>query len=178
MWVDILFLAVAGYAYYRGHHAGIIRTVLMAIAAVVALLLSMRFADHTTGLLQDIFASDHPLFFLPGFLLSFILVIVLIRWLGSLTEKGLGTIRLNIVNRVVGGVLFATGATITLSTLLGLIDRTSLIPDTTKTHSMTWPLLMMVPAQAARTYTAIRPVLDNFVDDTREVLEHTHQENR
>lgn len=178
MWLDILFLLIAGYAFYRGYNAGILRTVMMAISVVLALLLSMRYAGHVTALLQDLFSSENPLFFLPGFLLTFVLVIALIRWLAGLLEKGLGAIRLNILNRAVGGMLYATGATIVLSTLLGLVDRTDIIPVTTKDHSMTWPLLMTVPDQAARAYAGLRPVFMGFLDDTREVLEQTHQEER
>jgi membrane protein required for colicin V production len=178
MWLDILFLIVAGYAFYRGYNAGIIRTVLMVISVLVALILSMRYAGHTTTLLQDVFRSENPLIFLPGFLLTFVLVIALIRWLAGLLEKGLGAIKLNILNRGVGGLLYATGATIALSTLLGLVDRTDIIPATSKDHSMTWPLLMTVPDQAARAYADLRPVFDDFLDDTREVLERTHDGER
>lgn len=178
MWLDILFLLVAGYAFYRGYNAGILRTMMMVISILVALLLSMRFAGHATALLQDMFGSDNPILFLPGFLLTFVLVIALIRWLAGLLEKGLGAIRLNVLNRAVGGTLYATGATIVLSTLLGLVDRTDIIPATTKDHSMTWPLLMTVPDQAARAYADLRPIFTGFLDDTREVLERTHEEER
>lgn len=176
MWIDIVFLLMAGYAFYRGYQAGIIRVVLLGVSVLIALLLAMRFAGPVTVLLQDLFRSDHSLFFLGGFLLTFLIVIGLIRWTGGLLEKGLGAVRLNVVNKGVGGLLFATGATLILSTLLGLLDKADIIPQEAKRHSMTWGLLATVPEQAVRAYEGVRPILADFWDETRDAIESNHEE--
>ena len=56
MWIDIAFLVIAGYAFYRGYKAGIIRTVFMIVSVLVGLLVSMRFAAEVTAILQNLFS--------------------------------------------------------------------------------------------------------------------------
>ncbi len=178
MWLDILFLIVAGYAFYNGYTAGIIRTVFFAASILIGLLVSMRYAGKVTAILQDIFNSDNALVFLLGFLLTFLLVIGLIRWLATGLEKLLGTVKLNFVNKGVGGLLYATLGTIILSTLLGLLDKATVISEESKNHSITWPLLATVPDQAKIAYQHIQPIFKGFWSDTKEVLEKNHEEGQ
>lgn len=178
MWLDILFLIIAGYAFYKGYNAGIIRTVFLAFSILLGLLVSMRYAGKATQILQDLFNSESALFFLLGFLLTFLLVIGLIRWLATVIEKLLGTVKLNVVNRAVGGLLYAAVGTIILSTLLGLLDKVSVISEESKSNSMTWPLLATVPDQAKIAYKSLQPIVKGFWSDTKEVLEKTHEDSR
>lgn len=170
MWVDLLFLALGGFAFWKGYQAGIIRMALLVISMVLGLLLAMRMAAPVQEVLQDLFTSDNPLIYLLGFLLSFLLVIGLFRWIAILLENALGTARLGLLNHVVGGLLYATAATLVLSTALALADRGFGIADETVNASFTWPLLAAVPDQVAQTWSVVQPVLTEFWQGTTEAL--------
>jgi uncharacterized membrane protein required for colicin V production len=171
MWVDLLFLAIGGFAFWKGYQAGIIRMTLLVISMVLGLLLAMRMAAPVQEVLQDLFTSDNPLIYLLGFLLSFLLVIGLFRWIAILLENALGATRLGILNHLVGGLLYATAATLVLSTVLALVDRGFGISDETVNASFTWPLLAAVPDQVAQTWSAIHPILTEFWHGTAEALD-------
>lgn len=176
MWLDILFLMVAGYAFYRGYQAGILRTVVWIVGVSVALLVTMRFAGVTTRGLEAMLDSEAPLLFLVGFLLTFILVIAVVRWTGRLLENILGALNMGILNRGTGGVLFATLATILLAIVLGTVDRMEWLPERSKAESKTWPILVTVPDQASLAYSNMQPLLASLYTDARKNLEEAHSE--
>lgn len=171
MWIDITFLIIAGFAFYKGYNAGIIKTVLWIVSVLVAMIVTMRYAGEVTNLLQEITSSDNPFIFLLAFFLTFVLVISIIRWGGSMIEKFLGQVRLNFFNRYIGGIMYALLATILYSSVLGLFDQMTWIKPAAKDHSMTWPLLAAVPKEAGKAYDGLKPIFGEFVEETTEMIE-------
>ncbi len=171
MWIDITFLAIAGFAFYKGYHAGIIKMVFTIVSVLIGLLIAMRFAAEVTAGLQRVFHTQHPLLFLVGFLVTFLLVMWLVRWLAKKLEGILESIKLNFINELQGGILYALLATIVLASALGLINRAGFISPESREKSMTWPLLEMVPGQAQVAYTKLKPVFNKFWNDSKEAIE-------
>lgn len=170
MWIDIIFLTIAGFAFYKGYHAGIIKTVFTVVSILIGLLVSMRFAAEVTAGLQRVFNTQHPLLFLVGFLTTFLVVMWLVRWLARKLEGFLETIKLNFINEIQGGILYALLATIILASALGLINRAGLISPETREKSMTWPLLEIVPSQAQVAYAKLKPVFNKFWNDSKDAI--------
>lgn len=175
MWIDISFLVIAGFAFYKGYHAGIIKTVFTIVSILIGLLVSMRFAAEVTAGLQNVFNTQHPLLFLVGFLVTFLGVLWLVRWLARKLEQLLQSIKLNFINELQGGFLYALLATIVLSSTLGLINRAGFIPMEHKEKSLTWPLLETVPEQARIAYTKLKPVFSKFWDDSKKAIDGGYQ---
>lgn len=171
MWIDITFLTIAGFAFYKGYHAGIIKMVFTIVSILIGLLIAMRFAAEVTGGLQRVFNTQHPLLFLVGFLVTFLLVMWLVRWLARKLEDFLETIKLNFINELQGGILYAILATIILASALGLINRAGLISTESREKSMTWPLLEIVPGQAQVVYTKLKPVFNKFWNDSKKAID-------
>lgn len=176
MWIDILFLIIAGFAFYKGYHAGIIKTVFTVVSVLIGLLISMRFAAEVTAGLQNVLNTQHPLLFLAGFLVTFLVVMWLVRWLAKKLEGFLETINLNFINEIQGGVLYALLATIILASALGLINRGGMISPESREKSITWPMLEMVPGQAQVVYTKLKPVFKKFWNDSKEAIDGAPEE--
>ncbi len=177
MWIDITFLTIAGFAFYKGYHAGIIKTVFTIVSILVGLLVSMRFAAEVTAGMQRIFNTQHPLLFLVGFLVTFLVVMWLVRWLARKLEGLLESINLNFVNELQGGILYAVLATIILASALGLISRAGFIPPEHREKSMTWPMLEMVPGQAQVAYEKLKPVFSKFWEDSKDAIDQGYDEH-
>lgn len=176
MWIDILFLTIAGFAFYKGYHAGIIKTVFTVVSVLIGLLISMRFAAEVTAGLQNVLNTQHPLLFLAGFLVTFLVVMWLVRWLAKKLEGFLETINLNFINEIQGGILYALLATIILASALGLINRGGLISPESREKSITWPILEMVPGQAQVVYTKLKPIFKKFWNDSKEAIDGAPEE--
>jgi uncharacterized membrane protein required for colicin V production len=174
MWLDIVFLFVAGIAFYRGYQAGILRAVVWVVGISLALLVTMRFAGVTTRGLEVLLTSESPMLFLIGFLLTFLLVIGLVRWSGLAIERMLGYLKIGFLNRGTGGVLFAVLATLMLALVLGTLDRMSWLPEHAKSDSRTWPVLVTIPDQASLAYRDMQPLLASLYVDARKNLEKAH----
>lgn len=175
MWIDIAFLAIVGFAFYKGYHAGIIKMVFTVVSVLIGLLIAMRFAAEVTGGLQRVFNSQHPLLFLVGFLVTFLLVMWLVRWLARKLEAFLETIKLNFINELQGGTLYAILATIILASALGLVNRAGFISPESREKSMTWPLLEIVPSQAQVAYAKLKPVFNKFWNDSKDAIEGSYE---
>lgn len=171
MWIDILFLGIAGFAFYKGYTAGIIKTVFTMVSILIGLIIAMRFAAEVTAGIERLAGTQHPLLFLLGFLGTFLVVMWIVRWLARRLEGFLESVRLNFINEMQGGILYALLATIILSSALGLVDRAGLLPAEHKEKSMTWPLLETVPGQAKIAWEKLRPVLEKFWHDSQDALD-------
>lgn len=175
MILDILYLGLAGYAFYRGYKAGVLPILMTIVGILIALLFSMRWANESTEILQRLFNSESPSFFLVGFGSIFILVIACFKLLGHLINKMLSKVHLHYINHIAGGLIFAIAVTITVSAIYGLLDRVELIPESAKSASMTWSVMEVVPEQTRAAWNGLKPIMAGFWQDTIEVIEETHE---
>ncbi|MCB0617377.1 MAG: CvpA family protein, partial [Saprospiraceae bacterium] len=118
MVIDIIFVIMAGYGFYLGFAKGIIRTIFTILSFLFGLLAAFKFAPAATKFLETAFDSNNPMMFLAGFLLSFVLTMILIRLVARAIEGFLRTANINIVNQFAGGLLLAGMMTLLYSMVL------------------------------------------------------------
>ena len=162
MVIDILFALAALYGIYMGFSKGIIKTVFSLLALLLGFMIAVRFSVFVTEFLQEIFKTEHPMLFLVGFLLCFVVTIFALRFLAKTLESVLEGLGINFINKLAGGLILASLFTLIFSILLWFGDRATLIPEKTKKESMTYPYLQTFPAQARDFADRLRP----FFTDT------------
>lgn len=165
MIVDLLFLAIAAYGYYVGYNRGIIKTVFSIISIVVGLLMALRFTSFVHGLIQSLFNTNNLLTFLCSLLLTFFAVMLVIRLGARFIERGLEAIKLNILNKVLGGFLIAAFFLLIFSTVLWFIDRAGVVREETKQHSITMPYLLAFPIQMKGVFQDLRQLVNTAWQD-------------
>ena len=148
MVIDIILAIVVAYGFYVGFNRGIISTVFSLLSLTLGLMAAFKFAPATTEFLRSAFNSDNPLMFIAGFLLSFVIVMVIIRFIANSLEGILKTININFINQIAGGGLMAGLFILLYSVLLWFANEGRMIDMQTKKESITYQYLEPVPGQA------------------------------
>lgn len=177
MIIDLVFAIMALFGFYMGYSRGIIQTVFTFGSLFIGLLIAFKFAQHMTDFLSDIFSSTNPLMFIAGFLLSFVLTIIVIRMIARGLESILKSANINIVNRMIGGMFLSGVFILVLSVLTWFGDEAHLIDDRTKQQSMTYPYMQQYPTQVKEVAYKIQPTLVDFWNQGLDMLDRLETTN-
>ena len=171
MAIDIMFAVAVVVGFYMGFARGIIKTVFGIIALLFGLMAAFKFAPATTKFLETSFASNNPLMFLAGFLISFVVTMFLIRLFARGLEGALKTANINVINQLAGGTLFAGIMVIVFSTLLWFGEQAHMVNDEVRTTSKTYPYLQKIPGQTQVVFAKIQPVFQDFWDQSMDMMD-------
>ncbi|MFT5165708.1 MAG: putative membrane protein required for colicin V production [Saprospiraceae bacterium] len=171
MVIDIIFVITLLYGFYLGFSKGIISAVFSILSLVFGLMAAFKFAPATTDFLEKAFNNQNPLMFLAGFLLSFVIVMVVIRMIARALEGLLKTANINIINQLAGGVLLGGVFVLLLSVLLWFGDKAHLVDDTTKDTSLTYKYLETFPSEAKGIAYRFKPMFEEFWNSSLDMMD-------
>ena len=171
MIIDIIFAILAGYGFYLGFSRGIIQTVFTILSVTFGLMAGFRFGPQMTKFLETVFNDNNALWFIAGFLLSFVLTMVFIRLLARGVEGILQSANINIINKVAGGILLAGIMILIYSMLLWFGEKSHLVDDTTKAQSLTYDYLEEFPTTVWALGERIKPTFVEFWDHSIDFMD-------
>lgn len=175
MVIDIIFAITLVYGFYLGFSKGIISTVFTILSLVFGLMAAFKFAPATTEFLKKAFNNTNPLMFLAGFLLSFVVVMILIRMIARGMEGLLKTANINIINQLAGGVLLGGVLLLLYSVIVWFGDQAHLIDDTTKRQSITYPYIETFPGEAKGIAYRFKPVFEEFWNSSLDMMDRLEE---
>ncbi len=175
MAIDIIFLLTVVYGFYLGFSKGIIKTVFSVLALLLGLMAAFKFAPAMTDFLESAFNNNNPLMLIAGFLLTFVLTMVLIRMIARGLEGMLKTANINIINQLAGGMLLSGVLILLYSVILWFGDQATLINDEAKRGSMTYVYLEKFPAQAKEIAYKIQPVFQEFWNQSLDMMDRLEE---
>ncbi len=175
MVIDIIFAITLVYGFYLGFSKGIISTVFTVLSLLFGLMAAFKFAPATTDFLEKVFSSNNPLMFLAGFLLSFVVVMVIIRTIARGLEGLLKTANINFINQLAGGVLLGGILVLLLSVLIWFGDQAHLIDSKTKLTSKTYPYLETFPAEAKGIAYRFKPMFEEFWNASLDMMDRLEE---
>ena len=171
MAIDIVFVIFAAYGFYMGFSKGIIKTIFTILSYVIGLMAAFKFSPVVTNFLETTFKTDNPLMYVAGFLLSFVLTMVLIRMLAKGLEGVLQTANINIINQAAGGVVLAAAMVLVYSVILWFGETSHIVNEESKSTSLTYPYLKDFPDQIWEMGEYVRPVFEEFLDHSAEFMD-------
>lgn len=171
MWIDIIFLIFAAYGFYLGFSKGILKTVFTVIAFVIGLMIAVRFSDYLESFLENAFNTEGPVIFLTSFFLTFLLTMAVIRGLAKAIERFLEKIKINFINKAIGGLILAGLFTLLYSGLVWFGDRAGIITDDVRQESQTYPYLQAFPGHVRTFVDKVSPTVNKFRDKSVETLD-------
>ncbi len=171
MVLDIMLLIFAGYGFYLGYSKGIIGTVFTFLAYTLGLVAGIKFAPAMTSTLEDLFNNTNPLMFLAGFLLSFVLIMIVIRTLAKGLEGVLKAGNINIINKMIGGAFISGIMMVIFSIFLWFGDSANIVNDASKRGSLTYPYLKPLPAQAYEMAQNLQPAFKDFYHEAVDMMD-------
>jgi len=171
MAIDIICFLVFSYGAYVGYTRGIINTFFSLVSWLFGLMAAFKFAPGATRLLEDTFNSENPLMFLAGFVLAFMVTMMILRLIGKGLEGILKTVNINIINRVVGSGVLAGIMVLVYSVILWFGDSSNIINEEAKYTSRTYPYLKEFPGQVRVAFDAVQPTFEEFWDESVEFMD-------
>lgn len=174
--IDIFFGIVAIYGFYKGFSQGIIRTVFTVISILIGIIAAVKFGPDMANLLESLFSSDYALVFLAGTLLTFVLTMILIRFLARGLENILESANINIINQALGGFVVASLFIALYSVLVLFADRSRLISEETKQNSLTYEILVPFPGKILSAARRLQPTFEEFWDHSLDFIDRMDQD--
>lgn len=171
MTIDIIAAIVISLGLYLGYKRGIIKTVFDTLSLVIGIIAALKLSPIVIDFLQNLFKINPAITFILGIAVTFIGVMVVIRFIGKKLEQLLEVVHLNVINKGIGagiqGLFFAT----ILAFAISLVDKVNLIPEQNKQASFTYPYLVQVPEVSQQLIDKLKPVFSTFWDKTMETIE-------
>ncbi|MCF8243549.1 MAG: CvpA family protein [Saprospiraceae bacterium] len=177
MIIDVIFLIIAGWGFYQGFSKGIIKTVFTVFSIVFGLMVAFKFSPAATRFIETAFHSNSPLNFAAGFLLSFVLTMIIIRMASQFLEKTLQAANINVINKFAGGILLGSLYTLVFSLLLWFGDQAHIVTPENSNGSMTYQHLKAFPSKMKGVYEYIKPGFKDFWNESVRFIDQMEEKS-
>ncbi len=171
MLLDIIVAIVVSLGFYLGYTRGIIKTVFDSLSLIVGILAALKLSPIMISILQEIIKTSPAVTFLLGVVITFIGVMVLIRFLGKKLEDMLEAVNINFINKIAGGAVQGLFFAYILSMAIWLVDSLKVLKPDVKAASITYPLMEPLPEKGKAVYASLKPVFKGFWDKTVEAMD-------
>lgn len=171
MTLDIIFLLFAILGFWAGYSRGIISTFFTILSFTVGLLAAFKMGPAFTNFLKDITNNDNPLMFVAGTLLSFIIMMVILRLISNGLEGLLKSANINFINQIIGGTVLGALAILVYSMLVWFGDQSHMIDQQTKLESKTYTYTKEFPDQMKGIAYQMKPIFTDFWNETLDFID-------
>ncbi len=171
MILDIIALILVIYGFAKGYKRGLINTLFDTLSLIIGVVAALKLSPIIIGLLGGILPFSPSVVFIIGVVVTFILVMLIIRFIGDKLEDVVDTVKLGSINKIAGGALMALVIAIVISFIYYFGIKTQLISEKQKTESMTYPYLEPLPSKATATFDNLKPAFRSFWDKMIETFD-------
>lgn len=124
-WIDLIIIVLLILAFFKGFTDGFVREVASLLALILGIWGAIRFSAFTADKLYDWFDMTGQYVGIASFLVTFIVIVIVIHFIGTLADKMIDAVSLGFLNRILGMVFGVLKSVIILSvffTILNAID--------------------------------------------------------
>lgn len=178
MIIDILFAIAFGYGFLTGYSKGILETVFKIFGYLIGVVAAIKFALPIQRILEDAFDTDNPAMYIVGLVLSFLVTMMIVRFIANVIENLLEKANINIINQIFGGMLVSGFMVLIYSLLLYFAKASNLIDRETENSSYTYDYLEEFPEKTWAFMSYLKdPILEfwegsvDFIDKVGEITE-------
>ncbi len=171
MIIDVICLVIGLYGFWVGYSRGIIKTVLTTASLLFGFMAAAKFSPTVSSMLQDWFNGPKSVMFLAAVVLTFLLTLILFRFIANAMENMLESININFINQFMGGIVSVLMFSFVYSLLVAFADNSRLIDEQTKEDSVTFSLLEPLPGYAWEMGQAVWPVFKEFYNYALDVMD-------
>ncbi len=171
MVLDIIVVLVVGFGFYAGYSRGLIRTVFDTLSLIIGILAAMKLSPIVIGFLERILNTSPSITYLIGIVVTFILVMALVRFIGKRVEDVFKAANINVLNKVAGGAVQGLFFAFLLSMLFWTLGNYKVIKKEMIQSSTTYPLLEPLPKAGKSVFLAVKPVFQSFWEKTVEAMD-------
>ncbi len=176
MIIDLFTFIIGGWGAYQGFTRGIIRTILTVFSILFGLVVAFKLTPAATRFLETAFDSENPFLFLGGFLMVFVLTMIIIRITSRFLEGALQAAKINILNQFLGALLLSSLYLLLFSYVIQFAEASRIITDKTRQESVTLPLLKALPSKMKSVYEFVKPAFKDFWNESIRFLEKMEEQ--
>lgn len=138
---DILFVLFVGTGFYWGYQKGIIYSLFSLAAYFLGIVAALRFSFLLINYLHKALMLGPKVLAVIAFVLMFMLTVLLVRLVAWALEQVLKSFSLNLMNQLVGGLLYSCISLFVLSVLIWFLNKWGIFPDRQKMTSHVYPYI-------------------------------------
>jgi membrane protein required for colicin V production len=132
---DILFVIFIGGGFWWGYQKGIIYSVFSLAAYFIGIIGALKFSYIIIKYLHNALNLGPKAIAIIAFILMFLLIVLLVRIVAWALEQVLKSFSLNMVNQLIGGVIFACISLYVLCVMIWFLNKWNVFPEQQKMSS-------------------------------------------
>lgn len=171
MILDIIVVIAVAFGFYTGYSRGLIKTVFDTLSLVIGVVAALKLSPVVIGILEGFISTNPAITFLIGIVLTFIVVMALIRFIGRKLEDVFEAANINFINQIAGGGVQALFFAFLLSMALWLMNNLNVLNPSIKESSITYSLLEPLPEAGKGLWISLKPMFTEFWDKTLETMD-------
>lgn len=175
MALDILGITIVIIFFIRGYMKGIIVAAFSLLAIVLGIICALKLSGILAAYLlgKGIITSGWAQ--LISYVVLFLGVVILVRFIARLIEKSVQAVFLGLVNKLIGGLLYAFMAALVWSSLLWLCNQMHIISPETIASSKTYGYFMPIAPWVFEHIGKVLPFAKNIFTDLQHYFEGVNQ---
>jgi membrane protein required for colicin V production len=101
-YIDIIIIVILGFAMVRGFINGLVKEAASLAALILGIWGAIRFSGLTAGKLYDYFDMTGKYVGIISFIVTFLIIVIIIHFIGMLVDKLMEAVSLGFINRLLG----------------------------------------------------------------------------
>ena len=168
MIIDFLFLLLVIWAIIKGYQKGLIIALFSIVSLMVGLAAAIKLSTIAASFLKDSVNISSKWLPVVSFVVVFLLVLLLVRFVATALEKMVELALLGWLNRLGGIILFVILYTVIFSIVLFYSDKINLLSDETLAGSKTFPYIQPWGPWAINGIGKVIPLFQNMFRELEE----------
>ena len=162
---DIIILIPLLYGAYRGYRRGLLLTVVTLTAFVVALLGAVKLLDESVILIMEFWEKAGKWLPIAAFIITFLIILLLVHWIGKLLKKALDLTLLGSVDNLAGALLGVLKWALLTSVLLWILKMVGVeLPYENDENAILFPLISQLAPSLVFLIARFLPNLSEWTD--------------
>ena len=170
---DILFVIFLGAGFYWGYQKGIIYSVFSLAAYFIGIIGALKFSYIAVKFLHTSLSLGPKAMAIVAFVLMFLLIVILVKIIAWALEQVLKSFSLNMVNQLIGGVIFSLISLYVLCVLIWFLNKWDVFPDHQKMTSHVYPYIANTGPTVVEYSGKIIPAFKSAFHDIENLINNT-----
>lgn len=162
MIIDIIAAILVAYGFYTGYQRGLIKTVFNTLSVFIGVLAALKLSPIMIGILQSLISTAPAITFILGFVLTFILFLGIIRFVGKKLEHLFKVVHINFINKIMGGALMSLFFILIFSYAVWGLSELKVLNKSTSETSISYPMLKSIPQTSQTIFIKLKPAFTEF----------------
>ena len=166
--LDLLFAIILVLAIIKGYRRGLIVGVFSFIAIVIGLAAAIKLSAVVAAYIGSSVKVSNEWLPIISFILVFLIVVLLVRWIANLIQRSFEIATLGWVNRLGGIVFYAAIAIVVFSVVIFYAEQVHLVRQQTIDRSLTYNFIQPWGPKAVNSCASVMPVFRNMFTDLKD----------